>query len=85
MNQNTDNLRTHDEFHQKNYNINRSNTVNHYGDDIEGGKRDLRGQVNDDNGVQCFGNSCPGLMNLRSTQLDLQNLAPIEREILGNL
>ena len=61
-NQYTDNLKTHDEQHVKNYNIHKDTVNNHNGSDIQGGMRDLTGSTN--TGTQCFGPSCPSLMNL---------------------
>ena len=82
QNTNTDSLRTHTETHNRNYNIKKDTTNNHWGDTIEGGMRNLHGSTN--TGSQCFGPSCH-LMNLEAAQIDLQNLAPIEREILNDL
>ena len=62
QNQNTYNEFHHDEEHVKNYDIKSETVNNHKGADIEGGMRDLSGSLN--TGNQCFGPSCPSLMNL---------------------
>merc|ERR1712216_1046625 len=74
-----------DAYNSETQNINNAHNVNNYtGDDIAGNIRNLQGLQN--NGSQCFGAGCT-LMNLNTQNqgIDLQNLAPIERELLQKL